>query len=52
MTDEVGDLVLADNVSQNSELGFCRAYSLERVDVHARLLHDQADVDLVLNAEP
>ena len=54
MTDEVGDLVLADNVSQNSELGFCRAYSLDRVDVHARLLHEIAarGVDLKLEALP
>ena len=54
MTDEVADLVLADNVSQNSELGFCRAYSLERVDVHARLLHEIASrgVDLTLEALP
>lgn len=38
MTDEVARLVLADNISQNSELGFCRAYSRDRVDVHVRLL--------------
>ncbi|MDL9944660.1 NAD-glutamate dehydrogenase [Gordonia sp. ABSL11-1] len=55
MTDEVADLVLADNISQNSELGFCRAYAQERVDVHVRLLTDLArdhGVDLRLEALP
>lgn len=55
MTGEVADLVLADNISQNSELGFCRTYSQERVDVHVRQLADLADtydVDLHLEALP
>ncbi|MFW0784585.1 NAD-glutamate dehydrogenase [Gordonia sp. CPCC 206044] len=55
MTADVADLVLADNISQNSELGFCRAYSMERVDVHGRLLAYLAashGVDLRLEALP
>ncbi|MGV9712285.1 NAD-glutamate dehydrogenase [Gordonia sp. NPDC003424] len=55
MTDEVADLVLTDNVAQNAELGFCRQYSLERVDVHARLLGYLSrvhGVDLKLEALP
>ncbi|MEE3850760.1 NAD-glutamate dehydrogenase [Gordonia sp. LSe1-13] len=55
MTAEVADLVLADNVSQNSELGYCRTFSQDRVDVHVRQLADLADtygVDLHLEALP
>ncbi|RPA58342.1 NAD-glutamate dehydrogenase [Gordonia oryzae] len=54
MTDEVARLVLADNISQNSELGFGRAYSRERVDVHVRLLAALAarGVNLTLEALP
>ncbi|MGV9859573.1 NAD-glutamate dehydrogenase [Gordonia sp. NPDC003425] len=54
MTVEVGDLVLADNVSQNSELGFARAYALDRVDVGSRLLREFSSrgVDLRLEALP
>ena len=55
MTGEVADLVLADNISQNSELGFCRTFAQERVDVHVRQLADLADthdVDLHLEALP
>ncbi|MEE4022641.1 NAD-glutamate dehydrogenase [Gordonia sp. PKS22-38] len=55
MTAEVADLVLADNVSQNSELGYCRTFSRDRVDVHVRQLADLADtygVDLHLEALP
>lgn len=54
MTDEVARLVLADNISQNSELGFCRAYSRDRVDVHVRLLTALAarGVNLTLEALP
>ncbi|MYR05995.1 NAD-glutamate dehydrogenase [Gordonia sp. SID5947] len=55
MTGEVADLVLADNISQNSELGFSRAFSTVRVDVHMRQLADLAHnrgVDLRLEALP
>ncbi|MGC4964076.1 NAD-glutamate dehydrogenase [Gordonia sp. DT101] len=55
MTGEVGDLVLADNISQNSELGFSRTFSTVRVDVHMRQLADLArnrGVDLRLEALP
>ena len=54
MTDEVSALVLADNISQNSELGFSRQYANERVDVHARMLAELAarGVDLELEALP
>ncbi len=55
MTDEVADLVLTDNISQNSELGFCRSQSTARVDVHARMLDNLAHhhgVDLRLEALP
>ncbi|MGJ0121599.1 NAD-glutamate dehydrogenase [Williamsia sp. MIQD14] len=55
MTDEVGRLVLWDNISQNSELGTARALSDRTRDVHARLLgHLAADhgVDLALEALP
>ncbi|MFC9979722.1 NAD-glutamate dehydrogenase [Gordonia sp. NPDC127522] len=55
MTDEVAELVLADNISQNSELGFCRTFELLRVEVHARMLEHLAakrGVDLRLEALP
>ncbi|MEY1675957.1 NAD-glutamate dehydrogenase [Gordonia sp. ABKF26] len=55
MTDEVAELVLADNISQNSELGFCRTFELTRVEVHARMLEHLAakrGVDLRLEALP
>lgn len=55
MTDEVADLVLTDNIAQNGELGFCRQYSMLRVDVHARMLADLArhhGVNLRLEALP
>ena len=55
MTDEVADLVLADNISQNSELGFSRTYELSRSEVHARQLHDlarQRGLNLKLEALP
>ncbi|MFT4126957.1 MAG: NAD-glutamate dehydrogenase [Gordonia sp. (in: high G+C Gram-positive bacteria)] len=54
MTDEVAELVLADNVAQNAELGFARAYSGERVDVHVRMLGElrARGVDLELEALP
>jgi glutamate dehydrogenase len=40
MTDEVRDLVLADNRDQNGVLGIARAHSAEMVGVHARLTAD------------
>ncbi|MDL9938536.1 NAD-glutamate dehydrogenase [Gordonia sp. ABSL1-1] len=55
MTDEVGDLVLADNISQNAELGFSRTYAMARIDVHARMLNQMSreyGVDLRLEALP
>ncbi|MEO9327668.1 NAD-glutamate dehydrogenase [Gordonia aurantiaca] len=55
MTDDVADLVLADNISQNSELGFCRAFELARVEVHASMLQflsRERGVDLRLEALP
>ncbi len=55
MTDDVADLVLADNISQNSELGFCRTFELTRVEVHARMLDQlsrERGVDLRLEALP
>ncbi|MET0132873.1 MAG: NAD-glutamate dehydrogenase [Kibdelosporangium sp.] len=38
MTDEVADLVLADNFRQNAVLGVSRAHSAQMVSVHARLV--------------
>ncbi|MBJ7290504.1 NAD-glutamate dehydrogenase [Williamsia sp.] len=55
MTDEVGRLVLADNISQNSELGTSRGLAGQMRDVHARLLGRLAadhGVDLELEALP
>jgi glutamate dehydrogenase len=54
MTDDVADLVLADNVAQNSELGLARAGADDEVDLHARLLGVLADrgVDLALETLP
>ncbi|SDP55447.1 NAD-glutamate dehydrogenase [Lentzea jiangxiensis] len=40
MTDEVGELVLADNYSQNSVLGVSRAHAAPMLSVHARLTAD------------
>jgi glutamate dehydrogenase len=40
MTDEVGDLVLADNRDQNAVLGIARAHAAGMVSVHARLVTD------------
>ncbi|MCF7547651.1 NAD-glutamate dehydrogenase [Pseudonocardia sp. WMMC193] len=40
MTDEVADLVLADNVDQNSVLGVARSHAPEMANVHARLVAD------------
>jgi glutamate dehydrogenase len=54
MTEEVGDLVLADNVSQNAELGTSRSQAAEAVEVYARLLKELAGrgVNLKLEALP
>jgi glutamate dehydrogenase len=40
MTDEVGDLVMADNRDQNEVLGIGRAHAPAMVSVHARLTAD------------
>ncbi|MGW6445584.1 NAD-glutamate dehydrogenase [Lentzea sp. NPDC055074] len=40
MTDEVGELVLADNYSQNNVLGVSRAHAAPMLSVHARLTAD------------
>ncbi|MET9200842.1 NAD-glutamate dehydrogenase [Gordonia sp. NPDC003585] len=55
MTDEVADLVLADNISQNAELGFSRTFEHERLEVHARMLYAMSrerGIDLRLEALP
>ena len=54
MTDEVaGTRAVADNIAQNAELGFSRAYALERVR-YARMLASLAErgVDLRLESLP
>ncbi|MDN5749854.1 MAG: NAD-glutamate dehydrogenase, partial [Pseudonocardia sp.] len=40
MTDEVSELVLADNRDQNAVLGIARAHAAAMVNVHARLTSD------------
>jgi glutamate dehydrogenase len=40
MTDEVGELVLGDNYSQNFVLGISRAHAAPMLSVHARLVAD------------
>jgi len=40
MTDEVGDLVLADNYAQNAVMGVSRAHAVPMLSVHARLVAD------------
>ncbi|MFT3714842.1 MAG: NAD-glutamate dehydrogenase [Gordonia sp. (in: high G+C Gram-positive bacteria)] len=54
MTDEVAELVLADNIAQNAELGAARARADHDVDLHGRLLTRLADrgVELALDALP
>ncbi|GAA1275562.1 NAD-glutamate dehydrogenase [Pseudonocardia aurantiaca] len=42
MTDEVEELVLADNRDQNAVLGIARAHAPDMVNVHARLTADLA----------
>ncbi|MEQ3554739.1 NAD-glutamate dehydrogenase [Pseudonocardia nematodicida] len=43
MTDEVGELVLTDNVAQNAVLGVSRAHASEMVGVHGRMVSDLAE---------
>jgi glutamate dehydrogenase len=55
MTDEVGELVLADNYSQNAVLGVSRAHAVPMLSVHARLVADletHAGLDRRLEALP
>jgi glutamate dehydrogenase len=40
MTDEVGEMVLADNYSQNAVMGVSRAHAVQMLSVHARLVAD------------
>ncbi|WP_344024981.1 NAD-glutamate dehydrogenase [Pseudonocardia kongjuensis] len=40
MTDEVADLVLADNIAQNAVLGVARAHAADMVGVHGRMVTD------------
>ena len=42
MTDEVAELVLADNRDQNAVLGIARAHAPEMLNVHARFIVDLA----------
>ncbi|GGJ02883.1 glutamate dehydrogenase [Saccharopolyspora subtropica] len=55
MTDEVGELVLADNHRQNAVLGISRAHAAQMVSVHARqvsALEKNAGLDRALEALP
>ncbi|MGB3770402.1 MAG: NAD-glutamate dehydrogenase [Rhodococcus sp. (in: high G+C Gram-positive bacteria)] len=55
MTDEVGELVLEDNVAQNELLGVSRSHAPELLGVHARLITDlvaSGRVDRALDALP
>ncbi|OLF16811.1 NAD-glutamate dehydrogenase [Actinophytocola xanthii] len=55
MTDEVADLVLADNYSQNAVLGVSRAHAVPMLTVLARLvahLEERAGLDRDLEALP
>ncbi|WP_189222175.1 NAD-glutamate dehydrogenase [Saccharothrix coeruleofusca] len=55
MTDEVGELVLADNYSQNTVLGVSRAHAEGMLSVHARLvadLEERGALDRALEALP
>jgi glutamate dehydrogenase len=55
MTDEVSDLVLADNYAQNTVLGVGRAHAAAMVSVHARLvadLEERGGLDRRLEALP
>ncbi|SDD51751.1 NAD-glutamate dehydrogenase [Actinokineospora iranica] len=55
MTDQVGDLVLADNYRQNAVLGVSRAHAAPMLPVHARLvesLEQESGLDRGLEALP
>ncbi|TLF55320.1 NAD-glutamate dehydrogenase [Nocardia cyriacigeorgica] len=55
MTDEVAELVLRDNISQNFRMGLCRADAAARSAVHRRLLTEletRRGVDRQLEALP
>ncbi|NUT46347.1 MAG: NAD-glutamate dehydrogenase, partial [Saccharothrix sp.] len=55
MTDEVGELVLADNYAQNAVLGVSRAHAAGMLSVHARLVADleqRGVLDRTLEALP
>ncbi|SHG89946.1 NAD-glutamate dehydrogenase [Streptoalloteichus hindustanus] len=55
MTDEVSDLVLADNHRQNAVLGVSRAHAAPMLTVHARLITDleqRRGLDRALEALP
>ncbi|MGW4110028.1 NAD-glutamate dehydrogenase [Actinosynnema sp. NPDC004786] len=55
MTDEVGELVLADNYAQNAVLGVSRAHAAPMLSVHARLVADleqRGVLDRTLEALP
>ena len=55
MTDEVGELVLADNHRQNAVLGISRAHAAQMMSVHARQissLEEQTTLDRELEALP
>lgn len=55
MTDEVAELVLADNYWQNAVLGVSRAHAAPMVSVHARQVathEDKGDLDRELEALP
>ncbi|NLG45132.1 NAD-glutamate dehydrogenase domain-containing protein, partial [Gordonia sp. (in: high G+C Gram-positive bacteria)] len=54
MTDDVAELVLADNIDQNAELGLARGTADSDTDLHSRVLAYLADagVNLELEALP
>ncbi|HEY3611911.1 MAG TPA: NAD-glutamate dehydrogenase, partial [Pseudonocardiaceae bacterium] len=55
MTDQVGELVLADNYDQNAVLGVSRAHAAAMLTVHARLVADlerHSGLDRKLEALP
>ncbi|MBM7368445.1 NAD-glutamate dehydrogenase [Gordonia hydrophobica] len=54
MTDDVAELVLADNIDQNAELGMARGTADDDTDLHGRMLAylAAAGVDLELEALP
>ena len=55
MTDDVADLVLADNIAQNNVLGVARAHAAGMVSVHGRMVTDlveRAGLDRELEVLP